>query len=72
MDKKDMERMEALMEVYQTKQMEKQWRDNNDYSRAFLNQMQDEIESHWRFMAWLKMTYPEALQEYRAVQAIAR
>jgi hypothetical protein len=32
--------------------------------------MQEEIEEHWKFMAWLKRTYPEALEGWIAVNKL--
>jgi hypothetical protein len=52
--------------------LEESWSNRNDYNIAFMRQMQDEIEMHWKFMAWLKYTHPEALEEYRAVRDVER
>lgn len=48
-----------------------QWNDMQDYNRALMNQLQYEVESHWKFMHYLKTHYPEALAEWNALNKIA-
>lgn len=48
------------------------WNSQGDYNYALMNQMQREIQDHWEFMAWLKYTHPDALQEWKAVQDVER
>lgn len=47
------------------------WEHPQHYDRAFMRQMQHEIETHWKFMHYLKTHYPEALAEWNALNKIA-
>ena len=46
------------------------WQDISDYNRALMRQLQEETQQHWEFMGWLKMTHPEALIEWQALNKI--
>ena len=55
--------------MYPTKSGEV-WQDKTDYQNALLHQLQVETQRHWEFMGWLKMTHPEALIEWQALNRI--
>lgn len=54
-----------------TTQYANNWNDMQDYNHALMRQLQHEVESHWKFMHYLKTHYPEALAEWNALNKIA-
>lgn len=64
--------MEEMLRVLRDREQIETWASHKDYDRSFVRNMQEEIQEQWRFMRWLKMTYPEALHEYKAVQDVER
>ena len=68
----DEKQVEALMKAYRERQELDRWNNHQDYDRRFMQHMQEEIEEHWKFMTWLKYTYPQALGEYKAVKDVER
>ena len=64
--------MEEMIKALRDREQIEAWNNSRDYDRSFMRNMQEEIQEHWRFMRWLKMTYPEALHEYMAVKDVER
>lgn len=62
------EQMKKMLDQYQTDT----WNTRNDYDRALMRSMQDELQFYWKFQTWLKFTHPDVIQEYKAVEDIER
>ena len=65
------QQMEQLKKEYDRLQMDR-WNTREDYDRALMRSMQDELQFYWKFQTWLKFTHPDVIQEYRAIQDIER
>lgn len=46
------------------------WGTHNDYERALMRIMQDELEHYWEFQKWLRFVHPEVIGEWQALQKV--
>lgn len=64
--------MNDLMRELEKQDMERAWRNQNDYDRGLMRSMQDELQHYWKFQTWLRFTHPEVIEEFKAVEDIER
>lgn len=62
--------MDELMKEFEKAQMNKAWVHREDYDRALMRSMQDELQHYWKFQTWLRFTHPEVIEEFKAVEDI--
>ena len=66
----DKQIMEELKRRYDEMQMDRAWRNREDYDRALMRSMQDELEHYWEFQKWIRFVHPEVINEWQALQKV--
>lgn len=46
------------------------WETRNDYDRALMRSMQDELEHYWEFQKWIRFVHPEVIDAWQALQKV--
>lgn len=62
--------MNELMKEFEKTQMERAWRNREDYDRSLMRSMQEELEHYWEFQKWLRFVHPEVINEWQALEKV--